>query len=154
MKDLLINATLGKNAKSKQLECIMNVLKGNDTLAILPTGYGKSFIYQVLPLICRKLSFLGFSFTKNPIVIVISPLVALINDQVHSCNSLTNLGLRASSLDTANYYDIAKGKFNVLYGTPESWLQNKKWKDLLSMEIFVKIMVCLVIDEVHKVPSW
>ena len=80
--------------KSKQLECIQNLLKGQDTLAILPTSCGKSMIYQLLPSIFKLLP----SQPDNAIVIVFSPLRALILDQVTSANNISALGLRACGL--------------------------------------------------------
>jgi len=56
--------------KPKQLEAIKSILKGRDTLAILPSGYGESMIYQLLPSIFLKLP----DKQKNPIFVVISPL--------------------------------------------------------------------------------
>ena len=145
VKDLLSSASLVEKVKLKQLECIINILKGHDTLAILPTGYdGKSFIYQVLPLLCMKLSRLGFSFPENPMVMIVSPLVALIDDQVSKCNNACSFKLQASNLESGKYSEIANGKFNILFGTPESWLENKQWRNLLSSEYFVQNLVCLV----------
>ena len=76
-KDLLLQAVQqtvtkvndGFKIKPKQLEAIKNIVEKKDTLAILPTSYGKSLIYQMLPSVCTTLD-----LALNPFVIVISPL--------------------------------------------------------------------------------
>ena len=118
-------------------------------LCILPTSYGKSLIFQLLPAVCRELP----GYPSKPTIIVVSPLVSLINDQVTAANNMSGLGLMATSLDIKKYDDIIAGKYNILFGTPESWIQNKRWRELLASKYFVKNVICLVIDEVHKV-SW
>ena len=60
--------------KDKQVEGLQSVYSGKDTLVILPTGYGKSLIYQALPIIL------------NGVVLVVSPLTSIMLDQVSSLN--------------------------------------------------------------------
>ena len=94
--------------KEQQLEAITNIYNGFDTLCILPTGFGKSLIYQLIPIVFKKL-FLSqqqpqhhpqqFCLTSNPVVIVISQLLSLIKDQIDSANK-AELGLKAVSLDS------------------------------------------------------
>ena len=72
-----------KSFRLGQMEIIDSVNSGQDVLAVMPTGGGKSLCYQ-LP-----------AYTKAGITIVISPLIALMNDQV---NSLQRLGLPAGSI--------------------------------------------------------
>ena len=70
--------------KEKQKECITKVLSGEDSLAVLPTGYGKSLIYMVLP-VCQD-----YYYNKDVgthIVIVVSPLVALMEEQMTKMNA-------------------------------------------------------------------
>ena len=66
-----------KYLKEKQLEVLVNFLSGNDVFAVLPTGYGKSLCYTCLPKACDSL----FQ-TEGSIVVVITPLTAIIKDQV------------------------------------------------------------------------
>ena len=63
--------------KEKQKEVITAFLMGNDVFACLPTGYGKSVCYAILPTIFDKLR----NTPKSSIVICISPLIALMSDQ-------------------------------------------------------------------------
>ncbi|XP_057315414.1 ATP-dependent DNA helicase RecQ-like [Hydractinia symbiolongicarpus] len=139
---------LSFSIKPKQLEAVVNILNGVDTLCIFPTCYGKSLIYQLLPSVCLELN-----IAPSPLVLVVSPLNSLIQDQVSSANSLSALGLKASKLDCNDYGDIISGNFNILIGTPESWLNNARWRQFLSSKFVLDNAVCLVVDEVHKV-SW
>ena len=63
--------------KDKQKEVLLNVLSGNDVFAVLPTGYGKSMCYACLPKAWDCLL-----QTEGCIVIVVTPLLAIIKDQV------------------------------------------------------------------------
>lgn len=66
--------------KPKQVLCFENLLDGNDVLAVLPTGFGKSLIYQLLP------TFLPTRSLSN-IVIVVTPLNSIIEDQMNVLRS-------------------------------------------------------------------
>ena len=67
----------GKKIKQLQYDIVKSVMNGNDTIAILPTGYGKSMCYQ-----------LPFLMDKNKVVIVISPLISLMEDQKEKLEKL------------------------------------------------------------------
>ena len=78
------------NLKPKQVICLEKMFLGVDTLAVLPTGYGKSLIYQLLPLMlfAKKIleenpaQRLDYINDITSVLLVISPLNSLINDQV------------------------------------------------------------------------
>ena len=115
----------GITLKGKQIEAIRSILFGRDTLCIFPTGFGKSLIFQCLPKLAATLT--EFQH-ENPAVIVMSPLLSLIEDQVNSANSMKHLGLRACALNNfeQNCSDLSSGMYNIFFGTPEAWLQNPK----------------------------
>ena len=142
---------LSYSIKARQLEAITYILEGKDTLAILPTSIGKSLIYQLLPEVCRLLE----DQSCNPVVLVVSPLKALINDQVKEANNLNNsLGLSACTISTSNDLATAKKeKHNMLFGIPEVWLQ-PSIKKFLSGTYFRDNIVCVIVDEAHKVATW
>lgn len=137
--------------RQKQLEALYHISLGADTLCLLPTSSGKSLIFQLIPEVWRKSSEKN---VENPIVVVISPLVALMDDQVKQANSMEELKLCAvrigCDVDTVK---VLSGHYNVVFGSPELWINNKKWTDVLSSKYFHKNAVCLVVDEVHKV-TW
>ena len=72
-----------QSLKDKQREVIVNFVKGNDVFAVLLTGYGKSLCYTCQPKVYDYL--LG---TQGSIVLVVTPLIAIIKDQVTYISSL------------------------------------------------------------------
>ena len=75
-------------------------VSGSDTFVSLPTGHGKSFIYQLAIPLMKELSKrsdeLSFHVPSHPMLLVVSPLTALINDQINSCE---RLGLKCCKLE-------------------------------------------------------
>ena len=123
-----------------QEEIIRNVLNQKDTIAIMPTGGGKSLCFQ-LP-----------ALALEGTAIVISPLIALMKDQV---DALKGNGISASFYNSSQPYDeqqevlknLQNGKFKLLYVAPESLPQ-------LNF-ILHSIKISLVaIDEAHCISSW
>jgi len=128
--------------KHPQKEIIESVLEGKDTLAILPTGGGKSLCYQVPAVM------------SEGITLVISPLIALMQDQV---NSLNQIGIGAASITSQNNADeiaviIAKCQLEnikLLYIAPER-LQKKGF-----IQILKTLKISLVaVDEAHCIAQW
>ena len=74
---LAIEAAWYRSLKEKQTEVIVNLVKGNNVFAVLPTGYGKSLCYICLPKVYDCLL-----KTQSSIVVVVTPLIAIIKDQV------------------------------------------------------------------------
>ncbi len=125
-----------------QYQIIENILDNKDCFIILATGGGKSLCYQ-LPAIIKK-----------EITIVISPLIALMEDQV---KVLTDKGIKAvylnssinSSEEKSIYKNIEKGNYKLLYFSPEK-LQSLKIQSLLK-----KINISMIVfDEVHCLSQW
>jgi ATP-dependent DNA helicase RecQ len=128
--------------RSSQEEVISHVLAGEDTLALLPTGGGKSICYQIP------------AMAMEGLCIVVSPLIALMKDQVQNLNSR---GIKAMAINSAmnkREIDIAMdncvyGDYKFLYLSPER----------LSTEIFKarapKMKVNLIaVDEAHCISQW
>jgi ATP-dependent DNA helicase RecQ len=126
--------------RPNQLEIIQHVLSGKDTLAIMPTGGGKSLCYQ-LP-----------ALAQQGVAIVISPLIALMKDQV---DALQSNGVSAafynSSQDQQTQQNILEslmaGTLKLLYVAPESiWgITNYLEKSIISL---------IAVDEAHCISSW
>lgn len=134
-----------------QRDAIMKFVNGNEDMFInLPTGVGKSLIYQSLPLVFDSL-------LESPwhIVAVVSPLISLIADQVSYLNSI---GVRAISLTAIEQEEdrllVEGGKFSVVYGTPEAWLLNERWRSMLNNSTYSTKLCALAVDEAHVIKQW
>ena len=126
--------------KPEQIEALQSLLAGDDVLAILPTGFGKSFIYQVFCLAKQ-------SSNPNASVLVISPLNSIVEEQVRE---LTKLGLPAIHLkenDSQCMADISQRKF---FCSAERCL-SKEFQDLLKSTHEGPEIEMVVVDESHTV---
>lgn len=125
-----------------QEEIIQSVLDGKDTLALLPTGGGKSICFQVPALL------------MDGLCLVISPLIALMQDQV---SHLTEKGIAAASLNSGMTYGEVKlilqkasrGDFKFLYVSPER-IESTLFKEYLS----VLDISLIAVDEAHCISQW
>lgn len=128
--------------RGDQAAIVAHVTAGGDALVLMPTGGGKSLCYQI-PALCRP-----------GLAIVVSPLIALMKDQV---DALTQLGVRAaylnSSLDWRDALDIESravdGALDLLYVAPERLATDRflHLLDRLPLALFA-------IDEAHCVSQW
>ncbi len=125
-----------------QLEIIESVAAGKDTLGLLPTGGGKSITFQV------------FSLSAEGMCLVVTPLIALMKDQVEN---LRNRGIRAlslhsgmSSLEIKTTFDNAVwGDYKFLYVSPERLESEIFLERLKSMNINL-----ITVDEAHCISQW
>lgn len=125
-----------------QEEIVEAVLEGRDTLAIMPTGGGKSLCFQ-LPALCR-----------DGVTVVISPLIALMRDQVRS---LREAGVEAGALTSGNtdeeteavFQALDEGRLKLLYMAPERLASPG------TMGLLRRIGTRLIaVDEAHCVSQW
>ncbi len=125
-----------------QKDVIDSVLAGHDTLAIMPTGGGKSLCFQVPALLFDGLT------------VVVSPLISLMQDQVRQLHAAgVDAVVMNSTLSTeeyaANQEAVASGRAKMLYLAPETLMQPR------TMELLRKVKVsCLTIDEAHCISQW
>ncbi len=123
-----------------QAAVVDRVMAGQDTLAVMPTGAGKSLCYQ-LPALAR-----------DGTALVISPLIALMHDQIRAADAM---GIRAASLTSAdgNRQDtierFRRGDLDLLYVAPER-ATTESFRQLIDHER----LALIAIDEAHCVSEW
>ena len=128
--------------RTPQDQIIQSVLDGKDTLALMPTGGGKSICFQV-PALCQE-----------GICIVISPLIALMKDQVQN---LQKRNISAAAIYSGMHYkDIDRTLDNCIYGNIKIlYLSPERLSSELAIERIKKMNVnLLAIDEAHCISQW
>ena len=125
-----------------QKEVIDTVLEGRDALVLMPTGGGKSVCYQIPALM------------KDGVAVVVSPLIALMKDQV---DMLRDVGIAAAALNstlTADeakgvYRDLESGRLKLLYVAPERLVKPA------TLNLLSRVSVSLfAVDEAHCISVW
>ena len=100
-----------------QSRALFTFLCGNDTFVSLPTGHGKSLIYQICPVVAKELSHLEEQFPAEPMLFVVSPLNSLISDQINSCE---RMGINACKVDSESTISLQKHcDYQLLCASPE-----------------------------------
>ncbi len=125
-----------------QPEVISAILEGHDTVVVMPTGGGKSLCYQLPALM------------KEGVTVVISPLIALMKDQV---DALQAKGLPATFINSSVDFEeqkeriagVRRGDFKLLYVAPERFRSGHFVETLQRAEISL-----LAVDEAHCISSW
>lgn len=125
-----------------QKEVIDTVMQGQDALVLMPTGGGKSLCYQIP------------SLMKEGVAVVVSPLIALMKDQV---DMLRDIGIAAAALNSTLsaeeirdvYRDLHNGQLKLLYVAPERLVKPN------TLELLQSIPVSLfAVDEAHCISVW
>ena len=128
--------------RGAQKDVIQTVLDGKDALVLMPTGGGKSLCYQIPGLV------------RDGMAIVVSPLIALMQDQV---NALQQLGINAAYLNSSQSREeqnqvmrsVHDGSLDMLYIAPERLLMESTLNRLMDAQISI-----IAIDEAHCVSQW
>ena len=139
----ILNSLYGYDSfRGHQADIIEHVSAGNNALVLMPTGGGKSLCYQIPSLL------------RDGVGIVISPLIALMHDQV---GAMQQLGVRAAFLNSSLSYaeqkiieaQLLAGELDMLYIAPERLIQN------YTLDLLDRCQLALfAIDEAHCVSQW
>ena len=133
-----------------QRDIIQRVLDGGDAMVVMPTGSGKSLCFQLPALVKRAMH------GDQGIGLVFSPLIALMEDQVHA---LQQRGIRASFVNSTvpkqerlkRYTKLAQGEYELFYATPERMTKPDFAQALAEVPGGVNL---LAVDECHCVTKW
>ena len=136
--------------RGQQAAIIDTVVAGQDALVLMPTGGGKSLCYQIPALARQRLG--------HGVTIVVSPLVALMHDQV---GALLEAGVAAAYLNSTLSFEQAKqveqdlfsGKLTLLYVAPERLL-TPRFLQILERLYQRQQLALFAIDEAHCVSQW
>jgi ATP-dependent DNA helicase RecQ len=138
-----LRGTFGiESLRDDQEQVIARVLEGRDTLAVMPTGAGKSLCYQLPALHLRGTT------------VVVSPLIALMKDQADKLMSAGVVPAKLNSILTDAQSeevlaDVEKGRIRVVFATPE------RMTDARTLEAMARAGVALfVVDEAHCISQW
>ncbi len=139
--------------RAKQAQIVDHVLSGQHALVIMPTGMGKSLCFQI-PALMLAAESRAAKTKRRPLTLVMSPLIALMKDQV---DTLVRRDISAtfvnSSLDrkerNKRYKEIGEGKYDLLYVTPERFRKADFLEPLSRREIPL-----LAVDEAHCISQW
>jgi len=140
-----------KAFRKNQLAAIVSTLEGRDAVVLMPTGGGKSLCYQ-LPAVCR-------GGKTSGVTVVISPLRALMADQVEGLRSLSIdvmmlVSLDSQDGDTMHQLRTTSKKPSLLYVTPEKLGCSDNMKAILKDLYARQQLARFVIDEAHLINTW
>ena len=139
-----------KRFRGTQAQIIERVLAEQHALVIMPTGMGKSLCYQIPAVV----DWPNRPTTKGDLVLVLSPLIALMKDQV---DALLKRGVEAAFINSSlnrdernqRYAGVAAGDYRLLYVTPERFRKKEFLEVLQSRNVRL-----LVVDEAHCISEW
>ena len=142
-EEIIIEKLKVESLKEFQKKAITAILEEKDCFVSQPTGTGKSLVYQALPLL-----------KPGGYVLVISPLIALMQDQM---NKLERLGIKTIRL---SYKDKEQNKktsmqlqdSQIIFASPEALLN--VYLETLRDEQFGEKLICIAVDESHMIVNW
>ncbi|EDO40417.1 predicted protein [Nematostella vectensis] len=76
------------------------------------------------------------------------------DDHVDYLRSIGVSSVSLSNLKEGEAGKVKNGEYSVIYGSPESWLKNQRWRELLSSALFKEKLCCIAVDEAHVIKQW
>ena len=136
----------------EQEESIRAFMEKGNVFVNLPTGYGKSLIFQCLPIVADVLN---SKSRGSSLMVVISPLKSLMKDQV---NFLETIGIPAIATEDDDNPEIIpqikNGYYIIVYCSPESMLSIETWRALFEDVTFREMLIGVAINEAHCITQW
>ena len=137
--------------KVEQRLCLAEFINGRDVFVVLPTGFGKTACFTTLPFAFDLVQ--ERDLENRAIIIVVSPLTALIIDQVEALlNRNVSVGYINSETTSDVRKNVEQGVYSIVFMGPEQLVS--EWRTLLSNDIYKSRLVGLIIDEAHCVVKW
>ena len=149
LQELLMDIFGHDDFRPNQLEAVKAGLFGRDSIVLLPTGSGKSLIYQMVGLL------------QPGITLVVDPIVSLIDDQVRSLKNIgiertfgmhSGMNLSTSEMDEFQT-SVAQGQASFVFISPER-LQTKRFRETLEALTRSTYVNSAVLDEAHCISEW
>lgn len=144
----LLNYIYGfEEFRENQIDGIIRGLNREDSIVLLPTGSGKTIVYQMLSLITPG------------VAIIVSPIISLIEDQIYNLynqgiDRVTGITSTIGSAERKNILvGVTRGQFLMTYVAPERF-QNKEFIDSLEYYTKTNIISVVAVDEAHCVSEW
>lgn len=136
----------------EQEGAIKAFLLGKNVFVNLPTGFGKSLIFQCLPIVA---DIVHGQPRGSSVIVVISPLRSLMEDQVHYLNGICIPAIAITDLeDPETIQQVLNGNFIVVFGSPECLLSTAVWRGIFKSESFTEKLIGVAIDEAHCITQW
>ena len=156
-EDLAIDRALSKavetlgysSLRPQQDQAVKAFLRGNDVFVCLPTGSGKSLCYTILPSVYNVLR-----DSASSIVVVVSPLIALMKDQVRAMTERGMSAVFVGDCDEEGIASVCAGLYQLVYLSPEALLTESTLRDMFLCPVYTDNLVALVVDEAHCVKKW
>ena len=133
---------------------LKSFVEGRDVFVSLPTGYGKSLCYALLPAIFNMRNRLT---EKTSICLIVSPLIALMKDQ---SVLFAQKGITAAFVSDKETTDketrrrIRRGECQLVFISPEALFLTAEWRGMLSSDLYRRYLVGFIVDEAHCVKKW
>jgi ATP-dependent DNA helicase RecQ len=131
-----------KTLTANQEKTITALENGKDVFTSTKTGSGKSMCYEYFPVM-----------HPGSCVLIIAPLISIMKEQ---CVKLLGLGFKATYIgkDVQETDSLLQGSFDFIFGSPEVFINNSKWRTMLKSDIYQRKLQLLAVDEAHTVTQW
>jgi ATP-dependent DNA helicase RecQ len=138
--------------RQKQRDAVVGFLRGRDVFVSLPTGSGKSLCYAILP---KVFDILRGKSSKS-IAVVVSPLISLMKDQVHSLETkgVSSIYVTKNMSDDWQEQKLYEGGYQILFFSPEALVCDDTWREMIQTKVYKDNIIAFVIDEAHLVKKW